>query len=594
MINNFSDSLQSPKADTSTSIGRKVYGLIGFCLGLLVLVVGSSIYQMGQIGGEIEGIAERDLPLTEALTQITIHQLEQAINVERAFRTGVEMNKHPEAKAEYEKAVGLFKSLGKKVEKEFHAAEKISKIARDTSHTKEEIHEFSSVLKRLKALDELHGDYDYKVRKAFKRMGAGKVARALKLLPKIEAEEEKLDHGLENILIEVEKFTSNAALTAEKHEHFSLKLMIVTTIIALISGVVLSYYLVRGSIIRPLREIVTGLDALNRNDFSVDVKVYNNDEIGAVAKAYAMFKESALQKQRDEAQKQAERRQENAQRDAMTTFTQDFSAKIGGIVETVSSASAELNVTAQSMSSSSEQTSQQVSQASMASEQTSNNVQSVATATEEMTSTISEIAQQVAQASGASQQAVTEVGNTSEQMSALAQTANKIGEVVELISGIAEQTNLLALNATIESARAGEAGKGFAVVAGEVKQLASQTAKATSEISEQINDIQNATKRASGSMDSVADAINRVDEISTAIAAAMEEQSAATQEIATSVNQAAVGTQQVNDNISSVSEASREAGTASGQVMSAAGQLSEQAALLKSEVNNFIEKVQVG
>ena len=584
----------STKSNTSKKLGSKIYGLVWFMLGLMMIATGAGIWQMNKIGMEIEGIAERDLPLTEALTKITIHKLEQAVYLERAFRAGIEMAENAEIEPVYEKAKSHFKGLTDKIEKEFKVAEKISSNAHDMATTEAEKHEFTTVLSALKKIEEEYLEYDYQAMRAFKLFRARSISKVKKLLPKIEAEQGRLDTELEKILFEVEKFTVQAAKSAEEHEHFALKLMMAITAFSLMIAGIVSYFLVRDSISRPLHDVLTGLDALNQGDFSNDVKVHHNDEIGAVAKAYAQFKATAMEQQRLEQEKKRDRGEQARRRTAIDNVTNDFSTNISGIVEAVSSASDELQVTAQSMSGISEQTSNQAAEASAGSQQTLGNVQSVATATEEMTSTIGEISQQVAQASNASREAVSEVSNTSEQMGALAETANKIGEVVEIISGIAEQTNLLALNATIESARAGEAGKGFAVVAGEVKQLASQTAKATGEISQQISDIQNATKLASGSMDSVAQAIGKVDEISTAIAAAMEEQSAATQEIASSVHQAAVGTQQVNDNIGSVSQASQEAGTASGQVMSAAGELSQQAVLLKKEVNNFIEKMRAG
>ncbi len=340
--------------------------------------------------------------------------------------------------------------------------------------------------------------------------------------------------------------------------------------------------------------ILHDVEMVTNNNLTIPFAISSSrsDEFGILASALALFRKDQQEKQNAEKHNASSQRLKEEKRAQMDRITTEFSKNVQGIVEAVSSASTELESTAQSMTGISEHTSIQAQQATQSSHQTSNNVQSVATATEEMTSTIGEISQQVADAANASRQAVEEVDETSQQMQALTQTAIKIGEVVELISGIAEQTNLLALNATIESARAGEAGKGFAVVAGEVKQLASQTAKATGQISLQISDIQNATNKASGSMASVAQSIGKVEEISTAISAAMEEQSAATQEIASSVNQAAMGTQQVNDNINSVTQASQDAQVASGQVTSAAQELSQQAIFLKDEVDQFIGRVQ--
>ncbi|MCP4935422.1 MAG: HAMP domain-containing protein [bacterium] len=402
-----------------------------------------------------------------------------------------------------------------------------------------------------------------------------------KLMADFRAEEEQL--------MGVRK--SNRDVTVKQ----TYQMISIGTLIALLVGGILAWFVGSG-ISNPIRHMTEAMRQLADGDTSSEIAGDDRgDEIGDMARAVQVFRNNAIEVKRLENEQEANKvRVEEEARVMRNNMANDFEKTVGSIVGNVSSSTAALQSTAETMAGISEQTSNQAADASVASQQTSGNVQSVATATEEMTSSIGEISQQVAQASSASSQAVEEVGNTSQQMNTLAETAKKIGEVVAMISGIAEQTNLLALNATIESARAGEAGKGFAVVAGEVKELASQTAKATDEISQQIGDIQNATQQASGSMDSVAQVINKVNEISTAIAAAMEEQSAATQEIASSVNQAAAGTQQVNSNITSVSEASQEAGVASGQVMSAAGELSQQAELLKGEVDKFVSQVRAG
>jgi methyl-accepting chemotaxis protein len=218
-------------------------------------------------------------------------------------------------------------------------------------------------------------------------------------------------------------------------------------------------------------------------------------------------------------------------------------------------------------------------------------VQTVAAAAEELASSISEISRQVAQSAKVADKALDDAKRTDTVVQALADSANKIGEVVGLISNIAGQTNLLALNATIEAARAGDAGKGFAVVASEVKNLATQTGKATDDISRQITQIQIATKEAVDSIRGISATISEISQIAAAIAAAVEEQGSATQEIARNVQEAASGTQEVSSNIVGVSQGANDTGSAAGEVLSAAGDLSRQAEQLRAEVGQYIDGV---
>jgi methyl-accepting chemotaxis protein len=219
------------------------------------------------------------------------------------------------------------------------------------------------------------------------------------------------------------------------------------------------------------------------------------------------------------------------------------------------------------------------------------NVQTVAAATEEVAVSIREINSQVGTAAQATTGAADEAARTEAEIRELSVAAANVGEVVNLIANIASQTNLLALNATIEAARAGDAGKGFAVVASEVKALATQTARATEEISRKVGEIQGATQRTVDSIVHIVAAIGNVRSISAAIASAVEQQGAATHEIAVNTARAADGTEQVTQTMQEVSRAVSMTGAASTQLMGLSGSLSEQAYDLQREVQNFVKQL---
>jgi methyl-accepting chemotaxis protein len=360
-----------------------------------------------------------------------------------------------------------------------------------------------------------------------------------------------------------------------------------------VAGLLIAFLIARG-IIGPLSGLTAGMKELADGNFGVVLPgLGRKDEVGDMAQAVETFKVKAEQKARTEAEARITQDQAAAgqrKRD-MVKLADDFEHAVGNIVETVSSASTQLEASAGTLTSTAERSQQLTIMVAAASEEASTNVQSVASSTEEMASSINEIGRQVQESARIANEAVAQAQKTNDRVGELSKAASRIGAVVELINTIAGQTNLLALNATIEAARAGDAGRGFAVVASEVKALAEQTAKATGEIGQQITSIQSATDESVLAIKEIGSTIGKMSEIASTIASAVEEQGAATQEISRNVQQAAHGTMQVSSNITNVQRGASETGTASSHVLSAAQSLSSDSHRLKHEVSKFLDSV---
>ncbi len=385
--------------------------------------------------------------------------------------------------------------------------------------------------------------------------------------------------------------TSKDEVMADTAQANRISLIIaIVVVISLIASVVFTFI----GVSRPMTRLNGALAEMAGGNLDVVIPgASRGDEIGDLAKTVTVIRENAEHKAREEAEAKVKQDLVAAQRrkEEMIKLADDFEGAVGEIVETVSSASTELEASASTLTATAERAQELTTMVAAASGEATANVQSVASATEEMASSITEISRQVQESARMANEAVDQARTTNERVSELSKAAARIGAVVELINTIAEQTNLLALNATIEAARAGDAGRGFAVVASEVKALAEQTSKATGEIGQQITGIQAATQESVGAIQAISTTIEKLSEISSTIAAAVEEQGAATQEISRNVQQAAQGTHQVSSNITDVQRGAGETGSASSQVLSSAQSLSSDSNRLKLEVGKFLNSV---
>jgi methyl-accepting chemotaxis protein len=368
--------------------------------------------------------------------------------------------------------------------------------------------------------------------------------------------------------------------------------VIVSAAGAVVLGAMLAW-LIGASVSGPIRSMTDRMQSLAAGELEQPIPGgEQRDEIGRMARAVEVFRDNALTVRRMEQDAASQREATDAERARMMAdLAGRFEQGMQGVITGVGGRATDMGQSAKELARVAERGRGLAEAVASRAEQASVNVQTVASATQELAASIREISGQVHRSVAVSTRATHETQRTSELINGLSSAAERIGTIVQLIQAIASQTNLLALNATIEAARAGDAGRGFAIVASEVKNLASQTAQATEQISSQIATIQSATEETVGAIAQFGTTVKEIAEISNAIAAAVEQQGAATSEIARNVEQAASGTAAVTQEIGDVRAVAGQTDAGAEAALTAAAELQQQAASLKSNVDDFLQTI---
>ncbi len=569
------------KMATFTAIGALTLG------GMVIF----ANMQMSAIGAEIAEITKEDIPLTNMVTKVTIHQLEQVVSVERALAAGYSVASGHGGGKDMQNAIQHFDEVSAKINGEILAAEEIAQHGAKVAHTDEARAEFTRVSDRLKLIEADHKSFEEHAHQLFAVLKAGDLSNADKLSKIIHAEEDKLDHEVEALLEELNGFTQTSANSALAHEKSAEQLIWISGAAGILTMVAIGY-LIGNITAGPLTAMLKNVEELAAGNTDIAIDASSKDEVGSLAKAMEHFRTQIIErKELAERQKQLEAELEQKTRSTVLSMTNTIRERLSDAVSSLRQNADTMTDAVNGMDNINANVMDENATVAAAAEEATVNVQSVSSSTEEMVAAIREVAEQSSQSAVVADRAKALSDEAQTQITGLSDAAQEIGQVVAMITDIADQTNLLALNATIEAARAGESGKGFAVVASEVKSLASQTAKATDQISGQIESIQEATGGAVTMISKIAETIGEVSQVAGAIASAVEEQGATTQEISRNIHEAATGTQSVTESIHKVSDSISESRTKSDAVRQEKDAVVSAVATLESELVQTLDSI---
>jgi len=556
----------------NVSLKIKLYALAGILITFMLFSTAVSITKMSKIGDEIKAVAEQDIPLTEVVTKVTINQLEQAINFERILRYGEEMASQAEAVSHYKEAIEKFNKYSHVVIAAIKKGEKIALNAKNTAHSEKDKKEFEHVESVLKKIDVEHKSYEKHVKEIITEIGKGNVHHALEIAKETEKEEEKIDHQLESLLVELEKFTEEAILQAEHDEESALRLLIIIAIISMVVGTGLAVLIIRDLIGR-IKSAVKIAEVISSGDLTQEVESTGTDEMGALLTALSNMRNNLY---------------------TMIVEMQDSSTQLAAASTELAAVSEETNQNLHSQQSEVEQAATAINEMTATIQEVAKNAASTSDSADSANKATMEGQDIVEQTVSSISQLASDIENASDVIHQLEEHSEKIGSVLDVIKNIAEQTNLLALNAAIEAARAGEQGRGFAVVADEVRTLASRTQESTQEIESMIDKLQSGARDAVQVMESSREQASASVEQSNAAGHALQTITKAVAlisdmntQIATAAEEQFSVSEEINRNIISVSDLGSQTAAGANETTASSEELARLAVGLQSLISQF-------